>query len=229
MQLTSKVSFFWKGDQFTKAVKAEMANRLEKSCEHLKTHVQQNLSEGSGTDQAPSQPGEFPNDAKHELAKRVFAKVYRRELRGEVGVPAGHWGNIAFWLEFGTSGPVEIRPVNAKALTIPITAARAQEIMSNPKLFKTGKSGRVIKAGNSHRQLMRRAGIITIKGQLYLLRSFAKRGPMLQRSFLRRTLEEERPAIRAIMMAPLPKGMSGGLTETAQSVTVAAPSDQGTT
>jgi hypothetical protein len=225
MQLTSHVTFFWKGDQFTKAVKAEMANRLEKACEHLKTKTQENLSQGAGDDGAPSAPGEFPHAVKGMVRKSIYAKVYRRELKGEVGTPL----KVGLWLEFGTGGPVEIRPVNAKALTIPISAADAQRIMSNPKLFKRGKSGRVIKAGNSHRQLMRRAGIITIRGQLYLLRSFVKRGPMLQRSFLRRTLEEERPAIRAIMMAPLPKGMSGGLTETAQSVTVGAPSGQGST
>jgi hypothetical protein len=202
------VRVWWEGDKFDAALKKELADRIERVGEVLKTGIQKNLST-SGTVFTPSGAGELPHAVTTRLRGAIQSKPLRRELKVYVGVPDGPLGDIAYWLEFGTEGPVEIKPVNAKALMIPITADQAEQIMSNPKLYKRGKSGKIIKAGNSKRKLMRRAGIVTYRGNLYLLRSFVRRGPMAQRSFLRRTLEEMKPELLQIMCAKLPGNVGG--------------------
>ena len=203
MQIISNVKFTWSAEKFTRALKTEVNNRVQRVCEHLRTKVIENVSQGQSPVEAPSAPGNYPRAVSGDIIRRMFVQLDKTNFSGIVGTNSPH----GLWQEVGTTG-ADMRPTKKKAMTIPISAADAARIMESVR--RPGKGGRRIKKGNSNRALMRRAGIVTIAGRLYLLRTFARRKPILQRSFLRRTLSEEQDAIMRIMATPLGKGVAPG-------------------
>jgi hypothetical protein len=212
-RLLASVNFSWRGEKYTKAVIKEFGRRIKRSTEHLKSKVLLNISTPGDLIGPMPTAAEFPRAINNELRKKIYGITDQEKLLGRVGVSGGeneHWVKVVMALEFGSPEPIVIRPKAMKALKIPITPSQAAEIIASGKYHRKGKSGKVIKKGNSKRSLMKRAGIVTGKrGQLFILRKWVKRGPIRQKSFLRRTLYEEEQEIMKIMGAPLPEGISG--------------------
>jgi hypothetical protein len=212
------VKFQFKGDQYSKAVKAEMARRLNRATQYLETKVQLNISVPKDLIGPMPTPAEFPRAISRQLGRSIYAEVDAENLIGHVG--AGRQASkalaaIILSLEFGARGDVRITPKLAKALKIPVTQSEAQAITNRFQTYRrkgpAGPNSFQMRPKRGARDLMKRAGIIRIRGQLYVLRMWAMRGPVRQKSFLRRTLHEERLRLVGIMCAPLPAGLSGGV------------------
>jgi hypothetical protein len=203
VQIATKVTFTWTADKFTRALKTEVNNRIERSLEYLRTAIIKNVSVSGESLGNVSAPGDFPRAASGDIVRRMFVDQDRQNFSGRVGTNSFH-GLI---MEFGAPAAT-MRPTKMRAMTIPISNADATRIMAEYR--RPGKRGKAIKKGNSNRSLMRRAGIVIIAGKLYLLRSFARRKAIAPRPFLRRTLNEEQNAIMKIMQAPLGKGIAPG-------------------
>lgn len=213
------VKFQFKGTEYSKAVKTEMARRLNRATQYLKTKVQLNISVPRDLIGPMPTPSEFPRAINGQLRKVIYSDVDPDNLIGRVG--AGRQASkalaaIILSLEFGARGDVRITPKLAKALKIPVTQSEAQAIMLRFQKYKRvrgsiGTGVIAVRPVYRPKSLMKAAGIIRIRGQLYVLRMWAMRGPVRQKSFLRRTLHEERLRLVGIMCAPLPAGLSGGV------------------
>lgn len=200
-----EVVFFWQSDKWTAGLVKVLGDRLERCCELLARSVRQNLLK-TGRGGTRSMPYELPHAESGLLAKSIFSRVDRKRLGGMVGTPIKY----GVYLEFGTRSKFTIRPVKARALLIPITEKDAYRLIDTMKYRKYDQHGKPLKRANSAKAQMKRAGVVKINGKWFLFRRWAKRWPIRQRSFLRRTLAEQRGAIMNIMLAPLPKNVAGG-------------------
>ncbi len=197
--MTSTVTYKFGGGDWLKGAKKEIFRRLVAAGEHLKTEIQKTISTSSNS--GPSKEGEPPHADMGSLRKSIFRTTDEKTLTTVVGTNA----IVARWLEFGTRGGKRIVPKRAKALAIPLTKQEATEIANRSKYFVKGKSGRVLKRGNSLRARMARAGIKRNKrgkrkrGQFVILRSSVIQGPIRPRPFFRRTLNEQKRNLARIM------------------------------
>lgn len=212
--------FQFKGTEYSKGVKAEMARRLNRATQYLKTKVQLNISVPADLIGPMPTPAEFPRAINRQLGKSIYAEVDEANLVGHVGAgraASEAMAKIIMALEFGDPSTVVIRPKGpAKALKIPITPSEAMAIISASRAMPPHDTAitedvfKMLTAGR-RRKLRKAAGVIQQGGRYFLLRAKVTRGPIRQKSFLRRTLHEERAKIRSIMCAPLPAGISGNV------------------
>jgi hypothetical protein len=110
------MTFKWDHQWLIKEVEATMASRMKTAVAFLRTGVVKSISISSRAG-GPSQPGQPPHADTGHLRQSIFGSSSKEKgsIVGTVGTTA-YYGRA---LEFGAT----IRPVQAKALTIPISPA----------------------------------------------------------------------------------------------------------
>lgn len=175
-----------------KYVNSVLEQRLNQVSETLVQELQETLSRPG-----PSKPDQPPGITKLDYKERVPGGLMRsikwtkdkKKLIRHIGTPLER----GFWLEMGTHGGKIIRPINAKALMVPISEALAMAIQARRKRKNKGaaKSGAGKGKGGSRKRVSRVIDVFKhANGHWFALMKYVIMKPMAPRPWLVPTMNK---------------------------------------